>query len=239
MAPLEKDLTGRRGERWEFDAPVAENFEEMLERSIPQYEVMRELCYELGAPYVRADADVVDLGCSRGGAIARFAADGRAARIVGLEASEPMALAAAGRFAGDPRVEVRRHDLREGLPGDLDASLVLSVLTVQFVPIEHRQRVLRDVHRRLRPGGAFVLVEKVLGDGGTMDDDLVGAYRAMKVRHGYTEEQVRRKALALEGVLVPVLARWNEEMLRRAGFAHVDSFWRCLNFCGWLAVRGD
>ena len=27
------------------------------------------------------------------------------------------------------------------------------------------------------------------------------------------------------------------DMLRTAGFRKVDMFWRCLNFCGWIAVK--
>jgi tRNA (cmo5U34)-methyltransferase len=60
----------------------------------------------------------------------------------------------------------------------------------------------------------------------------------MKRRRGYTNEQIDRKRLSLEGVLVPVTARWNEDLLRAAGFGEVDCFWRWMNFAGWVAVRG-
>jgi tRNA (cmo5U34)-methyltransferase len=36
---------------------------------------------------------------------------------------------------------------------------------------------------------------------------------------------------------VPVTARWNEELLRSAGFVDIDCFWRWMNFAGWIAVR--
>jgi tRNA (cmo5U34)-methyltransferase len=52
----------------------------------------------------------------------------------------------------------------------------------------------------------------------------------------YSAEEIEAKRLALEGVLVPLTARWNEQMLRNAGFRHVESIWRCMNFCGWIAV---
>jgi 4-aminobutyrate aminotransferase/(S)-3-amino-2-methylpropionate transaminase len=38
-------------------------------------------------------------------------------------------------------------------------------------------------------------------------------------------------------VLVPLTARWNEEALLSAGFREVDSFWRWMNFAGWVAVK--
>lgn len=230
------------GKKWEFGADVAAVFDDMLERSIPQYGLMRDLCYKLGREFLRDDADVVDLGCSRGGALARYTDAPPTERpwprrLVGLEISEPMAVAAAGRFVGLPSVQIRTHDLREGIPGDLDPSLILSVLTLQFTPIEYRQGLVQQAFECLRPGGALIVVEKVLGAGDRLDDLLKRTYWEMKAEHGYSEEQIRRKALSLEGVLVPVTARWNEELLRNAGFEHVDCFWRCLSFAGWLAVK--
>jgi hypothetical protein len=38
-------------------------------------------------------------------------------------------------------------------------------------------------------------------------------------------------------VLVPVTARWNEELLASAGFRQVDAFWRYMNFVGWIAIK--
>jgi hypothetical protein len=53
------------------------------------------------------------------------------------------------------------------------------------------------------------------------------------------EEEIERKRLSLEGVLVPVAAEWNEDLLRRAGFDEVECFWRCLNFAGSVAIKRE
>jgi tRNA (cmo5U34)-methyltransferase len=66
---------------------------------------------------------------------------------------------------------------------------------------------------------------------------MVELYHALKQSNGYSREDIDRKRFALEGVLVPVTARWNEELLRGAGFGEVDCFWRWMNFAGWVAVR--
>ncbi len=237
--PVEGEL--EQGQRWEFDAGVADAFDQMLERSIPQYEVMRRTTFDVACRYVRPQTAVVDLGCSRGGAIAalvdRFGAHNR---FVGVDVSEPMLNACRKRFAGLIEcgvVDVRKLDLREEFPPE-PASVVLSVLTLQFTPIEYRTRIVRRVFESLRPGGAFLLVEKVIGSTGSVDELFVDLYYQQKRRQGYTEDEIQRKRLSLEGVLVPVASRWNEEMLRDAGFATVEGYWRWLNFCGWLAVKG-
>jgi tRNA (cmo5U34)-methyltransferase len=119
----------------------------------------------------------------------------------------------------------------------VQASLTLSVLTLQFIPIEHRPRVVQDVYDHTVAGGAFLLVEKVLGSSGRLDGLLTDLYHSLKRASGYSQEEIDRKRLSLEGVLVPVAAAWNEDLLRRSGFRDVECFWRCLNFAGWVAVK--
>jgi tRNA (cmo5U34)-methyltransferase len=212
----------------------------MLRRSIPQYDVMRRAVFDVGRRFVAPKTDVVDLGCSRGEALAPFVREfGAFNRFVGVEVSAPMADAASERFAGligQGVVSIRRDDLRETYPF-VRASLTLAVLTFQFVPIEYRLRVVRDAFKATAPGGALVVVEKVLGSTADLDALQVELYLAMKAEHGYSAEAIDRKRHSLEGVLVPVTADWNVQMLRSAGFAEVDCFWRWMNFAGWVAVK--
>ena len=226
--------------RWTFDGDVTDSFDDMLARSIPQYEVMRRSCFEIGSRYVRPKTDVVDLGCSRGEALAPFIEQyGALCHYVGVEVSEPMLTATRERFSGYIErgvADIRGLDLRQEYP-PVEASLTLCILTLQFTPIEHRQRILRDIYRHTLPGGAVILVEKVLGADADLDELMVGLYLDHKREAGYTEEQIGRKRLSLEGVLVPVTAAWNEELLQQAGFRRVDCFWRWMNFAGWIAVK--
>lgn len=232
--------TGYTAPRWVFDAEVARVFDDMLERSIPQYAVMRELVLDVALRYVRDGTVVADLGCSRGEALARLeAVRGARNRFVGVEVSPPMLEAARARFANMDHVSIVDADLRRGYPigSSPRASVTLAVLVLQFTPIEHRHRIVRDVFRSTLPGGALIVVEKVLGETAELDAAFVDAYHRLKLARGYSVDDVARKALALEGVLVPVTARWNVELLRSAGFSDVDCFWRSLNFAAWLAVR--
>jgi tRNA (cmo5U34)-methyltransferase len=236
---LSRDV-GNAPSRWAFDAEVARVFDDMLTRSIPQYEVMRRACFDVACRFVQPATAIVDLGCSRGEALAPFVDRfGAANRHVGIEVSKPMLEAARRRFEGYVRcgvVDIRESDLCSEYP-PVRASVTLSVLTLQFVPMEYRQRIVREVWKHTVPGGAFVLIEKVLGATAEIDQLMVEVYYGLKVAHGYSREEIERKRLALQGVLVPVTARWNEELLRMAGFSQVDGFWRWMNFAGWVAVK--
>jgi tRNA (cmo5U34)-methyltransferase len=234
----------RPGRRWAFDEEVTRAFDDMLERSIPQYRVMRAAVRDVALAFLGSEQDgagapplVLDLGCSRGEMIALLQAQGPRARYIGVDLSDPMLTAARERFAGDSRVEIGQCDLTRGYPRLPPARVTLSVLTLQFIPIEHRQRIVRQVYEQTSTGGCFILVEKVLGETAQLDDMMVARYLDMKRANGYSEEQITRKRLALEGVLVPMTARANEELLATAGFEAVDCFWRWMNFAAWVAVR--
>lgn len=226
--------------KWEFDGEVAHVFDDMLARSIPQYDIMRQACYDLACQYRQPKTDIVDLGCSRGEAIARLVEKyGAWNHFTGVEVSQPMLEACRKRFEGYINasvVDIKELDLRTSYPA-VKASVTLCVLTLQFTPIEYRQRILRSIYNSLVPGGALILVEKVLGADADLNEVMVKLYYELKASNGYTQEQIERKRLSLEGVLVPVTAKWNEELLKMAGFTYVDCFWRWFNFAGWVAIK--
>ena len=67
-SPLPKDSSvghlpeGKRA----FDESVPRSFDDMLERSIPQYNLMRESCFSVAEPFIKQHVTILDIGCSRG-----------------------------------------------------------------------------------------------------------------------------------------------------------------------------
>lgn len=225
---------------WKFDESVTANFDSMLQASIPEYEMMRRLTFDLGKHFVDAVNGVVDLGASRGEALAPFVSI--ADRCYAVEVSEPMSEVLRTRFKADRNVSVLHKDLRT-VSNEFSPFLenkncvVLSILTLQFVPIEYRAKIVRLIYKSLKSGGAFMFVEKVLGNTPDLDELFVDEYYAMKNRNGYSYEDIQRKRASLEGVLVPMADSWNRDMLRSAGFQQIDCYYRSLNFCGLIAVK--
>lgn len=243
----QKDDDHVPGEKWSFNDDVAKKFDAMLERSIPHYGAMRELVYRLGSTFVMPDRRVIDLGASRGESSSAFIENYPNTRFLLTEISEPMLEQARARFAGRHNVKIEHYDLRKKAaeiaqliggqtPAD-QASLVLSILTMIFVPVNFRPSIVRGVYDGLAPGGAFFMVEKVLGNTATMQELLVDAYHSYKHDHGYSWEAIERKRAALEGVQVPLTHEANIDLLRNAGFTVVETFWRSLNFVGYLAIK--
>lgn len=224
--------------QWEFDESVTAVFEDMLNRSIPQYGVMRKLCTDIAAQYHQPGGIIYDLGCSKGDALVSFFDRfGGSSQYIGLEVSKPMIEAVRQRTANlKPYVRIEERDLRDPMTFT-NASVMLSVLTLQFVPINYRQKIIDEVYAGLNPGGCFILVEKVMGETTTIDRGMIACYHKMKEVNGYSKHEIDRKAMSLEGVLVPVTDSMNRSLLAKAGFRHVDCFWRYMNFTGYVAVK--
>lgn len=230
-----RDNTNPTG-AWEFNGEVAACFANMLERSIPDYRSMRALVYKAGERFVKPDTLIVDIGCSTGLAVEPFVTRHKEENtFLLIDNAEAMAQACRDRFGSEPSVTVKEGNLWEYLPFERDASLVLSVLSMQFMPTSYRRFMLRHICDSMIEGGALIYVEKVVA--GSLDDLMVDLYYQMKRENGYTDEQIMAKRRSLENVLSPLEPAWNESLLKEAGFRKVEMFWRCLNFCGWIAVK--
>jgi tRNA (cmo5U34)-methyltransferase len=236
--------------RWEFDKSVAERFDDMLPRSVPGLLEARRIIGSLAEwavqPQILAQEmpSIMDLGSSTGGSLlATMIHVGEQARYVAVENSAPMLTVLRERFETPDEmlhgflVEILDHDLREGLPGAGVMDVIQAVLTLQFVPMEHRPRIIADAYKMLCPDGLFVVAEKVVSDCGAGEEIQTALYRERKRQNGYTDDAIARKALALEDVLVPTTAAQHERWLRAAGFRTVELVWAWGPFRAWAARK--
>lgn len=238
LAPATDHTKPAPGEAWQFDEAVAGVFDDMLRRSIPDFETMREIVFGYGSRLVQEGTFLVDYGASLGGSLAPFLDRfGVHARYVALDSSPAMLAALRARFGSwNDVVEIREADLAVYFPPK-PVSLTLAIFAVQFVPLEDRPAVLRRIYEATLPGGGLILAEKVRGSDAAAQAAIVGEYHALKARNGYSAEEIASKAASLRGVLVPLTAAENEAALRAAGFETVEGIWRAHNFAAWIAVR--
>ena len=230
--------------KWEFDEDVSNCFEDMLNRSIPQYDIMRDLVFKVGCKILEQNQtkrySILEIGCSDGISLQPFINKyGALARFKGIDISEPMLNKAKEKYKNliDCNiVNFENIDLRYCFPNDI-YDLIMSILTIQFTPIEYRQKIIQNIYDKIIDGGAFIFVEKVLGNCSEINEIMVEEYYNLKKTNGYTQDQIDRKKLSLEGVLVPMTSNWNIDMLKQAGFKKIDVFWRWMNFEGYIAIK--
>ena len=113
--------------------------------------------------------------------------------------------------------ELRHGDLNQGVEIE-NASVVLLVLTLQFVRPLYRERA-RSARSATgsTDNGCLILVEKVLGENSTFNRLFIKHYYELKRRNGYSDLEIAQKREALENVLIPYRLEENKELLREAG----------------------
>lgn len=243
--------------KWVFDAKVTNAFSDMLQRSIPGYNDMRDVIYRIANKPIQTHdhqtrhSAILDLGSSTGGAIEPFYASNAANGYILTDISEPMIDKLKSKYQGASNVTVAPVDLRQrssiltnelrtlckNYTTDGHASLIMAILTLIFVPINFRPNVLRAVYETLSPNGMFVITEKLQGSDWLTDNLLVDTYHRYKHDHGYSWEAIERKRLSLEGVQIPLTEASNIDMLHRAGFSHVECVHRHLSFATFVAIK--
>lgn len=228
-------------EKFSFNDEVTRVFDEMLLRSVPFYDEIQRMVVELARQFAKSKTRVYDLGCSTGTTainLARGLQD-RDVTIIAVDNSEPMLKEAELRvkkYHLGNRVRFVRADLTH--PADISgASVVLLVLTLQFIRPLEREQLIKNIFTGLRKGGAVIVVEKILGHDSLTHRLFVDLYHDYKRRNGYSKLEIAKKREALENVLIPYTAQENLLLLRRNGFKVVDQFFNWYNFAGFLGVK--
>ena len=231
-----------RAEDFDFGKDTAAVFDDMLVRSVPFYAEIQRMLGELIADFAVAGTSIYDLGCSTGNTLLAAGANLRPdldVRFVGLDSSEEMLRKAQDKLAATqfpwPH-ELQHRDLNDGIHVE-NASVVLMVLTLQFVRPLNREALIASLHHGLNHNGCLLLVEKVLGEHSTFNRLFIDHYYEMKRRKGYSDMEIAQKREALENVLIPYRLEENKRLLRRVGFQHVDVFFKWYNFCGIIAIK--
>jgi tRNA (cmo5U34)-methyltransferase len=162
----------------------------------------------------------IDLGTGDGRLLALVRGRYPDAEGIGLDSSAPMLDRAKERFADDPRVELREHDLREALPVE-GADVVVSGLAIHHLEDARKRELFGEIYSLLASGGVFANL------------DLV---RSASER---LHERFRREIGRVEDDPTDRLAGLADQMawLREAGFAEVDCHFKWLELGLMVAVK--
>jgi tRNA (cmo5U34)-methyltransferase len=225
---------------FKFGANVAKVFDDMVSRSVPFYGEIQRMVAELAADHTQPGTDVYDLGCSTGTTlIGMNTLVDPNIRFIGIDDSQEMLDKCKSKLMeiGFSRnYDLRCADLGRGVEVS-NASVVVLCLTLQFVRPIYREKLLRDIYQGLVPGGALILVEKILAEDSRYNRDFIEYYFDYKRRNDYSEMEISQKREALENVLVPYKLSENIALLRDHGFAHCEVFFKWYNFAGLIAVK--
>ena len=226
-------------DRFCFDEQVANVFADMIGRSVPGYDLTLNMIGVIAAHFAQNDSRCYDLGCSLGAStLAMRHRIPDSCRIVAVDNSLAMAQRcqdAVQRDPAGPRVDVLCADIQHVTIAN--ASMVTLNFTLQFIGAGQRLSLLSAIHHGLNSGGALILSEKIALSGDGEQKLFESLHYDFKRTMGYSDLEIAQKRAALDQVLVPDTVDTHKERLHLAGFREVYTWFQCLNFASWLAIK--
>lgn len=223
---------------WKFDSSVVPLFDEHVKQSVPMYDEIHNLITDIAGWFLEDDTNVYDVGTSTGKVISSLLSNysSKQLKYIGIDNSNEMVLKTQGLFKENEDVNIINHDVTNNFVFN-NASLITSVLTLQFIPERKRQSLVNEIYRGLNKGGGFVFVEKVIGNNSKFNEIWIELYHELKLKNGLSEQHVFSKAKAIRGVMKPYTVEENMELLHTAGFKDIDIFFKWNNFVGFVALK--
>ena len=224
-----------------FDDKVAHVFSDMINRSVPGYATIIRMIALLSSKHVPPHGICYDLGCSLGAAALAMshALDSESGgKVIAVDNSEAMierAREQINQANADSYIDLECGDVRD--VEIKDASMVVLNFTLQFIPLEQREALLRKIYKGLLPGGILVLSEKICFDDRGFNDLFIDMHHQYKRDQGYSDLEISQKRTALENVLLPETLNVHGERLNRVGFNRHSVWFQCFNFISLLAVK--
>ncbi len=227
---------------FQFNDRVAEVFDDMLNRSVPNYQQVIGMAAQILSRFLRKGDTVYDLGCSTGATLIELSRRlaGLDLAFTGVDNSAAMIAKAALKaemYSKQQQIKFIEQDIREvEIEG---AGAVILNYTLQFIRPMVRADFLKKVFHALRPGGVLIVSEKIISHDPQLNRSFIDFYLDFKRTQGYSEIEITKKREALEHVLIPFSIEENRELLSQAGFASIETFYQWFNFVSFVAVKQE
>ena len=216
------------------DAANVAHYAEGPPRLVPGFSDLHRMTAILLAERSPVAADVLVLGAGGGLEIEAFANLHPQWRFTGVDPSAPMLALAEQRLAAHaPRVRLQQGYIDDARDGPFDAATCL--LTLHFLPVEQRRHTLAEVHRRLKPGAAFVVAHASFAQDDIHRPRWLSRYAQYAVASGMDPARAETARTAVAAHLDVLDPAQDEAMLRAAGFGDVSLFYTGFAFRGWVA----
>jgi tRNA (cmo5U34)-methyltransferase len=227
-------------EDFSFDKAVSDAFDDMVDRSVPGYRTLIANIGPIASHFLRPNTNCYDLGCSHGAAslsifnclpydsVSIHAIDNSSAMI---EQCKQLVLQTEASAA----INIQLADIN-----DIDiqnASVVVLNLTLQFLPLDQRYKLLEKIVAGMNPGGACILTEKITLEDDSTEHLFQTLHTNFKSANQYSQLEISQKRKAIENVLIRESLSDHQQRLTDVGFNNVTVWFQCLNFVSLIAVK--
>ena len=217
-----------------FDPEAVARYAEGPQRFVPGLDALHRMTGLLLAERAPSDARVLVLGAGGGIELRAMAEAQPQWTFVGVDPAAEM-LRLAERTVGSHRDRVTfvEGTIDDAPPGPFDAATCL--LTLHFLAAPERERTVRQIHARLRPGAPFVAAHVSFPQDEGERDEWLDRYAAYPIASGVDPDQVRNARAAVAASLKIFGPEQDEAILRAGGFRRVSVFYTAFVWRGWIA----
>lgn len=219
--------------KWSFKQNVPKQFGTHVRESVPFYDEFYKLSCEMLYWFLTPNSFLYDLGSSTG-ELAVQASElikDRNINYLGYDTSKEMIEFSKKRL---PKFEFRNEDITT-ISLEKNTSVVFSALTLQFLAMEDRKKLLEKVYHEINIGGALILFEKVIADDSEIEVIFDGLYQDYK-NQTLSPQHLLDKKRSLRGVMRPVSLKQSLKDLRKIGFI-TQTFLQWGDFVGIIALK--
>jgi tRNA (cmo5U34)-methyltransferase len=211
---------------WTFETlEIANTFDNHVREQLPWYDMVTESVAYIIKNYLSENDTVVDIGASTGNMIEKILplVQERSCYITAIEKSESMFDKLKNKYANESCIELVDSDVMDiELP---KAKVYILFLTLMFIPIHQRQKLMQRIKDKCEEGGVIIIVDKVCDHLGYFSTVLKRLTMHFKLLQGAKPEDVLIKEMSLAGVQIPI----DISLLGDA-----KEFFRMGEFAGWV-----
>ena len=219
---------------WTFkSAGVATNFDRHVREQLPWYDLATRAVAHIARHYIPNEGMVYDVGASTGnvGRAMQDVLTARKARFVAVEESEEMA----EKYQGPPTLVI--SDALKYQYEPFDFAVVF--LCMMFFPVAARKDWLWSMARKMKRGGALVVVDKIVTPHGYAGTVLRRMAMSWKLESGTDPKDIVAKELSLAGYQRPVSPHVFDPFPNGCADVTCEVFFALGEFCGWLLEKRE
>jgi tRNA (cmo5U34)-methyltransferase len=218
-----------------------EGFDNHIEQSIRGYSNLMQDVLKISEYFVEDYSDVIDIGCSTGKmlkAMIKQNSFAPRANYVGIEIEEDFYPDYDNDEKEIGQLHFYKGDVRSFPFEEHSCSLITSIFTLQFMPEDQRQDVIKSIYRGLKKGGAFVFSEKTIAENPKIQEIRTFTYYDYK-RQFFTSDDILDKEKKLRHMMKLNTRNELVRMCATAGFEFqsIDTFWQNYAFTGFIAIK--
>ncbi len=209
-----------------FSFDTIEDFDGHIDVSIQNYSGLINHIKNISTYFIKEGSTIYDIGCSTGNLIRVLKEHNKVdSTYIGIDKADNLT-------AG--REDVYNMDLKNWVATTYDFGAVL--FTLQFLPLDLRKQVLKEMYDKLNPGGAIVISEKIFLEDGYMQDVFNFSHYDFK-RKTFESEEILNKQVDLRYIMRPLTKKENMKLFNEAGFTKITCFWQSLHFKAWILQK--